>query len=275
MMQQWQQMPTQQKILAVVLIAIIVLALGFVILQLIPRGGAPEQQGAGTSEIGTPQGIEAPSYSAGTPETGAPTSLPSPTGGMVTSVPTTEMPQVPPEGKLETPPRPGRSDPFADLPSTRQVVPFTPITLPSTPEPVIVAKGAGSIGTESFSVREVETNIPALEARSVSLRSYFEPPQPEVTRRELFGWRLIGTIVTEGSVGAIIQTPDEKTRVVRLGGRVTFGDLDLTVYQVEEQRVILKDEKGDEYVLTRQPAAPRTMIPSSSGPIGGFGPSGY
>ena len=293
MMQQWQQMPEQQKKLAIVLIAVIVLALVLIIWQLMPRRPATTTQeiaqqpttgapthGAGGQAPGmfeeqmTAPGMEMPPgmmRQAGAPA--APIGGPmmgSPTGALETGAPT----PPPPPGKLENPPRPGRPDPFADLPPSGKVSPFTPIVLPPTPEPVVLTRSqAGSIGTETFSLQNIETNIPTLQAQSVNLRSYFAPPQPIRTVRELTGWRLVGTILTEGSIGAIVQTPDGRTRSVRLGDRISYGGVDYTVTQVDDQKIMLRDSRGEEYTLTRRPAAPLPMPPS--GGIGGFMPGGF
>ncbi|MCS7192176.1 MAG: hypothetical protein NZ937_04235 [Armatimonadetes bacterium] len=303
MTQQWQQMTGQQKKLAIVLIVIIVLAIAAIVWQIIPKGRTTPQQET-TQQLSVPLTGGMPTGEEGTQEVGGTPMLPSPSGGMPsggmppTGMPPTGMPpmgmpqaaptptaptgmpemgaptQIPP-GKLEKPPQPGRPDPFEDLPPPPKAYPFMPITLPSTPEPVIIPKGSGSIGTETFSTQEIATNLPTPQVGSVNLRSYFEPPQPIALRRELPGWRLVGTIITEGSVGAVIQTPDGGTKPVRLGDRITFGSLSFTISQVEEQRAVLKDEMGDEYVLTRQPAAPvRTPMPTQPGPAGGFSPPG-
>lgn len=298
MMQQWQQLTDQQKKLAVVLTVVIVLAFVIIVWQLMPKRQTQQAQQMPLEEPGletmVPQALQPGSEAApGVSQPGMPLGVPSGPSGMAsgaTAVSPTEgeAPAPIPPGKLETPPRPGRSDPFADLPTSGKVLPFTPIVLPPTPEPVIIAKTtAGSVGTETFSTQEIASNIPTLQAQSVNLRSYFSPPQPSVTQRELIGWRLAGTITTEGSVGAIIQTPDARTRSVRLGDRITYGGLDLTVKQVEEQRVVLRDQRGDEYVLTRRPSVrvqtlqpyggmflPGGFGPSAFGP-GGFGPGGF
>ena len=292
MMQQWQQMPEQQKKLAIVLIVVIVLALVLIVWQLIPRRPATTTQevaqqpsmgapthGAGGQALGmfeeqmTAPGMEMPPGMMG--QVGAPAApMGGPTMGAPTGAPEAGAPAPPPLGKLETPPRPGRPDPFADLPPSGKVAPFTPIVLPPTPEPVVLAKAqAGSIGTETFSLQNVETNIPTLQAQSVNLRSYFAPPQPIRTVRELTGWRLAGTILTEGSIGAIVQTPDGRTRSVRLGDRISYGGVDYTVTQVDDQKIMLRDSRGEEYTLTRRPAAPLPMPPS--GGIGGFMPGGF
>ena len=292
MMQQWQQMPEQQKKLAIVLIVVIVLALVLIVWQLIPRRPATTTQevaqqpsmgapthGAGGQAPGmfeeqmTAPGMEMPPGMMG--QAGAPAApMGGPTMGAPTGAPEAGAPAPPPLGKLETPPRPGRPDPFADLPPSGKVAPFTPIVLPPTPEPVVLAKAqAGSIGTETFSLQNVETNIPTLQAQSVNLRSYFAPPQPIRTVRELTGWRLAGTILTEGSIGAIVQTPDGRTRSVRLGDRISYGGVDYTVTQVDDQKIMLRDSRGEEYTLTRRPAAPLPMPPS--GGIGGFMPGGF
>lgn len=306
MKQQWQQMTEQQKKLAIVLIAVIVLAVILIAWQLIPR-----QPSTTTTEV-TQQtsGAGFPTHGPGGPATGMPgggapgfetspgmvgqAGAPATAGGLgpmiagptpgAPSGPEAAPPTTTPPGKLETPPRPGRPDPFADLP-TRKVEPFTPIVLPPTPEPVVISRApAGSIGTETFSLSEVATNIPTLQAQSVDLRSYFAPPQPITTgRRELPGWRLAGTILTEGSIGAIIQTPDGKSHPVRLGGRITYGGSDYTVVQVDEQKVVLKDSQGEEYTLSRRPrtsiAAPYggAYVPGGFGQFGpgGWGPGGY
>ena len=292
MMQQWQQMPEQQKKLAIVLIVVIVLALVLIVWQLIPRRPATTTQevaqqpsmgapthGAGGQALGmfeeqmTAPGMEMPPGMMG--QAGAPAApMGGPTMGAPTGAPEAGAPAPPPLGKLETPPRPGRPDPFADLPPSGKVAPFTPIVLPPTPEPVVLAKAqAGSIGTETFSLQNVETNIPTLQAQSVNLRSYFAPPQPIRTVRELTGWRLAGTILTEGSIGAIVQTPDGRTRSVRLGDRISYGGVDYTVTQVDDQKIMLRDSRGEEYTLTRRPAASLPMPPS--GGVGGFMPGGF
>lgn len=310
MKQQWQQMPEQQKKLAIVLIVVIVLALILIAWQLIPRGPSttPAQQEA-TLQL-MPTHMQEPMHGVGGPATGmgmpahgamgAPpeamgqiTAPMAPGGGLTAGIPTPGAPEAgaptPTQpGKLETPPRPGRPDPFADLPPAGKATPFTPITLPPSPEPVTIVRAkAGSIGTEPFSLQNPETNIPPLQARTVDLRSYFAPPQPIRTVRELPGWRLAGTILTEGSIGAIIQTPDGRTRAIRLGDRISFGGMEYTITQVDEQKVSLKDSRGEEYTLSRRPSPvqPRAYItpggfgvwggaPGGWGP-GGFGPGGF
>jgi len=300
MMQQWQQMPEQQKKLAIVLIAVIVLALVLIIWQLMPRRPATTTQevaqqptmgapvhGAGGQAPGmfeeemTAPGVGMPSGMIG--QAGAPVApMGGPTMGAPTGVPETVAPTPAPVGKLENPPRPGRPDPFADLPPSGKVSPFTPITLPPTPEPVVLAKAqAGSIGTETFSTQNVETSIPTLQSQSVNLRSYFSPPQPIRTVRELPGWRLAGTILTEGSIGAIVQTPDGRTRAVRLGDPISYGGINYTVTQVDEQKIMLRDSRGEEYTLTRRPAATPPVLPYGGagglmpGGFGPFGPGGF
>ncbi|MFN3421803.1 MAG: hypothetical protein ACK40X_08785 [Armatimonadota bacterium] len=309
MKQQWQQMTTQQKQIAIVLAVVIVLAVILIAWQLIPK-----QRPSTTTEVAqqpiSPT-IGSPTHGATTPAKGMPGSVPeedpekgmmmgqagapvtmgvgpTPAGPMMgaPSAPEVGAPTPPPPGKLESPPRPGRSDPFADLPS-RKVEPFTPIVLPPTPEPVVIARAQrGSIGTETFGLSGIETNIPPLQAQRVDLRSYFAPPQPITTGpRELPGWRLAGTILTEGSVGAIIQTPDGRSQAVRLGSRITFGSSDYTVTQVDDQKVVLKDSKGEEYTLSRRPAGvTRPAMPSGyimpggyygPGGFGQFGPGGF
>lgn len=294
-------MTNQQKQLAIVLIVVIVLAVILIAWQLMPKRPST------TTEVAQESGLHmpgSPMHGAATPATGMPgatagfetspgvmgqTGAPTPpmemgpTGaGLMTgapSAPEAGAPTPTPPGKLETPPRPGRSDPFADLPA-KKVEPFSPIVLPPTPEPVVIAKAqAGSIGTETFGLSEIETNIPALQAQRVDLRSYFVPPQPITTgRRELPGWRLSGTILTEGNVGAIIQTPDGKSQAVRLGSRFTYGGSDYTVTQVDDQKVVLRDSKGEEYILSRRPAgATRPTMPPYGGYFmpGGYGPGGF
>ncbi|MFA0742137.1 MAG: hypothetical protein DFNUSKGM_002257 [Candidatus Fervidibacter sacchari] len=286
MMQQWQQMPEQQKKIAIVLSVVIVLALVLIVWMLMPRRPATT-----TQEVAQQPTVGAPTHGAGgqAPEmfeeqmmppgmmgqVGAPAApMVGPTMGAPTGAPEVGAPTPPPPGKLENPPRPGRPDPFADLPSTGKVSPFTPVVLPPTPEPVVLAKAqAGSIGTETFSLQDIETNIPTLQAQSVNLRSYFAPPQPIRTVRELSGWRLAGTILTEGSIGAIVQTPDGRTRSVRLGDKISYGGTEYTVTQVDEQKIMLRDSKGDEYTLTRRPAASLPMPPY--GGVGGFTPGGF
>jgi len=294
MMQQWQQMPEQQKKLAIVLIVVIVLALVLIVWQLIPRRpatttqevaqqpsavspmpGAPMHGAGGTAPgFEAAPGMEAPPAMIG--QAGAPAApMGEPMmGAPPTGAPETGAPAPPPPGKLENPPRPGRPDPFADLPPSGKVSPFTPIVLPPTPEPVVLARAqAGSIGTETFSLQNVETSIPTLQAQSVNLRSYFAPPQPIRTVRELPGWRLAGTILTEGSIGAIVQTPDGRTRSVRLGDKISYGGVDYTITQVDEQKIMLRDSRGEEYTLTRRPATPLPMPPY--GGAGGFMPGGF
>jgi len=301
MMQQWQQMPEQQKKLAIVLVAVIVLALVLIVCLMLrppatttqeiaqqPTVGAPTH-GAGGQVPGafeeqmTAPGMGMPPGMIG--QAGAPAApMVGPTMGAPTGAPEAGAPAPPPPGKLETPPRPGRPDPFADLPPSGKVSPFTPIVLPPTPKPVVLARAqAGSIGTETFSTQNVETNIPTLQAQSVNLRSYFAPIEPIRTVRELTGWRLTGTILTEGSIGAIVQTPDGRTRSVRLGDKISYGGIEYTVTQVDEQKIMLRDSRGEEYTLTRRPAAPPPMppyggaggfMPGGFGP-GGFGPGGY
>ncbi len=292
-------MTSQQKQLAIVLIVVIVLAVILIAWQLIPKRpsttttevaqqptspmpGAP-MHGATTPAAGMPgtsPGFEEMMGQAGAPATMGvePTAagpMPSAPGAPEVGVPTPPHP-----GKLENPPRPGRSNPFADLPA-KKVEPFSPIVLPPTPEPVVIAKAqAGSIGTETFGLSEIETNIPTLQPQRVDLRSYFAPPQPITTgRRELPGWRLSGTILTEGSVGAIIQTPDGRSQAVRLGSRITYGSSDYTVTQVDDQKVVLRDSKGEEYTLSRRPAG---VTPPAMPPYGGYimqggyyGPGGF
>jgi len=301
MMQQWQQMPEQQKKLAIVLIVVIVLALVLIVWQLMPRRPATTTQevaqqptmGAPTHVAGgqapemfeeqmTAPGMGMPSGMTG--QVGAPTVS---MGGPTMGAPEAGAPAPPPPGKLENPPRPGRPDPFADLPSSGRVSQFTPITLPPTPEPVVLARAqAGSIGTETFSLQNIEANIPTLQARSINLRSYFAPPQPIRTVRELPGWRLAGTILTEGSIGAIVQTPDGRTRAVRLGDQISYGGINYTVTQVDEQKIMLRDSRGEEYTLTRRPATTPPVLPYGGagglmpggfGPFGpgGFGPGGF
>lgn len=288
-------MTDQQKKLAIVLIVVIILAVILIAWQLMPRQpstttttevaqqpvspmpSSPMQGPAGsaTGMPGAPLGFETPPMAG----TGLGPTIAGPTPG-APSAPEVGVPAPTPPGKLETPPRPGRSDPFADLPS-RRVEPFTPIVLPPTPEPVVIARTqAGSIGTETFSLSEVATGIPTLQAQTVNLRSYFAPSQPmTMGRRELSGWRLAGTILTEGSIGAIIQTPDGRSQAVRLGSRITYGGSDYTVTQVDEQKVVLKDSRGEEYTLSRRPRT--TTVPPYGGAyvmpggFGQFGPSGW
>jgi len=281
-------MPEQQKKLAIVLIVVIVLALVLIVWQLIPRRpatttqevaqqpsavspmpGAPMHGAGGTAPgFEAAPGMEAPPAMIG--QAGAPAAP----MGAPTGAPEAGAPTPPPPGKLENPPRPGRPDPFADLPSSGGVSPFTPIFLPPTPEPVVLARAqAGSIGTETFSTQNVETNIPTLQAQSVNLRSYFAPPQPIRTVRELPGWRLAGTILTEGSIGAIVQTPDGRTRAVRLGDPISYGGINYTVTQVDEQKIMLRDSRGEEYTLTRRPATAPPVYPY--GGAGGFMPGGF
>lgn len=310
MKQQWQQMPEQQKKLAIVLIVVIVLALILIAWQLIPRrpSTTPTQQEVASQPMhgvggpATEMGMQAHGAMGATgmgapPEAMGQVTAPiAPGGGLTAGAPTPGAPEAgaptpTPPGKLETPPRPGRPDPFADLPPSGKATPFTPIVLPPPPEPVTIVRAkAGSIGTEPFSLQNPETNIPPLQARSVDLRSYFAPPQPIRTVRELSGWRLAGTILTEGSIGAIIQTPDGRTRSVRLGDRISFGGMEYTVTQVDEQKISLKDSRGEEYTLSRKPSppgwgggpggwgprgfGPGGFAPGGFGP-GGFGPGGY
>ncbi|MCX7966964.1 MAG: hypothetical protein N3B10_00585 [Armatimonadetes bacterium] len=298
MKQQWQQMTEQQKKLAIVLIVVIVLAAVLIAWQLLPRGTSTTtttevaQQpvspmpGAGVPATGMPgTGTGAPGFETA-PELASQVGAPATAGPMPSApgAPGEAAPTTTPPGKLENPPYQGRSDPFSDLPA-KKVEPFTPIVLPPTPEPVVIARTQpSSIGTEPFSLSESVTSIPTLQAQSVDLRSYFAPPQPITTgRKELSGWRLAGTILTEGSVGAIIQTPDGRSQAVRLGGRITYGGTDYTVTQVDGEKVILRDSKGEEYTLSRRPATAPTppggayMMPSGFGQFvpGGWGPGGY
>ncbi|MGQ9463975.1 MAG: hypothetical protein ACUVRR_13155 [Candidatus Fervidibacter sp.] len=315
MKQQWQQMP--QKKLAIVLLVVIVLALILIAWQLIPKGPSTTPTHQEVALQPAPTHMQGPMHGVGGPATemaahgamgaagmGAPpeamgqvTAPMTPGGGLTAGVPTLGAPEAgaptpTPPGKLENPPRPGRPDPFADLPPPGKATPFTPIVLPPSPEPVTIVRAkAGSIGTEPFSLQNPETNIPPIQAHTVDLRSYFAPPQPIRTVRELSGWRLSGTILTEGSIGAIIQTPDGRTRAVRLGDRVSFGGMEYTITQVDEQKVSLKDSRGEEYTLSRRPSPIQPMVyitpggfapgfgtwggaPSGWGP-GGFGPGGF
>jgi hypothetical protein len=293
MMQQWQQMPEQQKRLAIVLAAVIVLALVLIVLMLLRRPAPTTQEVAQKPTVGAPThgagGQQAPEMfeeQMAAPGTGMPSGMLGQAGAPAapmgepmmgappTGAPETGAPAPPPPGKLENPPRPGRPDPFADLPPSGKVSPFTPIVLPPTPEPVVLARAqAGSIGTETFSLQNVETSIPTLQAQSVNLRSYFAPPQPIRTVRELLGWRLAGTILTEGSIGAIVQTPDGRTRSVRLGDKISYGGVEYTVIQVDEQKIMLRDSQGEEYTLTRRPATTPPVPPY--GGVGGFMPGGF
>jgi hypothetical protein len=288
MMQQWQQMPEQQKKIAIVLVVVIVLALVLIVWQLMPRRPATTtqevaQQPSAVSPMpgapmhgasGTAPGFEAAPGMETPPAMMGQAGAPAAPMGAPTGAPEAGAPTPPPPGKLENPPRPGRPDPFADLPSSGGVSPFTPIFLPPTPEPVVLARAqAGSIGTETFSTQNVETNIPTLQAQSVNLRSYFAPPQPIRTVRELPGWRLAGTILTEGSIGAIVQTPDGRTRAVRLGDPISYGGINYTVTQVDEQKIMLRDSRGEEYTLTRRPATAPPVYPY--GGAGGFMPGGF
>lgn len=292
MKQQWQQMTDQQKKLAIVLIVVIVLAVALIVWQLMPKRPSTAISEAGQQPLPSIPASPMPgSGSSGTMGTGSPefepemigqAGMPTMSGGWGPTPSTTEAgaPTTLPPGKLETPPRPGRLDPFGDLPA-KKVEPFVPIVLPPTPEPVVIAKTqASSIGTETFSLSDITTNIPPLQAQSVNLRSYFVSPQPVKTGpRELLGWRLAGTILTEGSVGAIVQTPDGRSQAIRLGGRVSHEGNDYVVTQIDEQKVILKDSRGEEYILTRKPA---TVTPPPFGGayampqgFGQFGPGGY
>lgn len=296
MIQQWQQLPEQQKKLAIVLIVVIVLAVILIAWQLMPKrpSTTPQELSQQESAMGAPihgapgqapgmhagqttaPGTEIPAGMVG--QASAPTApMGGPTMAAPTGTPETGAPTEIPSEKLEKPPRPGRPDPFADLPSPGKVAPFTPIVLPPTPEPVTLTRPrGGSIGTETFSLQDVDTSVPPLQAQRVDLRSYFAPPQPIKTVRELPGWRLAGTILTEGSVGAIVQTPDGRVRTVRIGDRISYGGVDYTVTQVDEQKITLRDSRDEEYTLSRRPSISQPVSPYGGGFVpGGFGPGGY
>ena len=283
--QQWEQMTEQQKKLAVVLVVVIVLVLALIIWQLFPRSPShttPQQTATapsgpsptGGSQTGTPGGATGTGVGAPTPPAGLPGAAPAVTMGPPSAAPAPEVPAPPPPGKLEKPPRPGRPDPFADLRLTRPLPPIT-ISLPPSPPPAVIVR-AGSLGTESFSLQDLASGIPPLQAQQVDVRSYFA-----LTRRaeegggELPGWRLVGTVLSENSVGAIIQMPDGRTRTVRPGDRVALGGEEYTVSRVEEQRVVLKDSEGRTHLVSRRIGI--APAPSSGGtmPYGPSGPSGY
>ncbi len=302
MKQQWQQMTDQQKKLAIVLVVVIVLAIVLIAWQLLPKSGpqAPQETGAltgpagpvspmgpapgatspgapGFETAGAPPAPGAPIPGEPSPEAGLGAPMPAPgaptLGETVAGAPPTGAPAAPPTGKLETPPRPGRSDPFADLPPAKALSPFT-VELPPTPSPVIVAR-SGSIGTESFSTQDL-ASLPSLQGRTVDLRTYFTSPQQRepAEQQELTGWRLTGTILSESSIGAIVQLPDGRTRTVRPGDRITFGDREYTVVRVEEKQVVLQTAEGREHIVPRRPVVTFTTPPRGvMGPA--YGPPGY
>ncbi len=307
MKQQWQQMTDQQKKLTIVLVIVIVLAIVLIAWQLLPKPRPQATQETGTlagpagpvSPMGPAPGATSPGApgfetagappAPGAPTPGAPTpGGPSPEAGLgapmpapgapplgetVAGAPPTGAPAAPPAGKLETPPRPGRSDPFGDLPPARAIAPLT-VELPPTPPPVIVTR-SGAIGTESFSTQDL-ASLPSLQGRTVDLRTYFSSPQKQepAEQGELTGWRLTGTILSESSVSAIIQMPDGRTRVVRPGDRVAFGGSEYTVARVEEQQVVLQTGEGREHIVPRRPTV--TFTPSPRGAMGpAYEPPGF
>ncbi len=294
MKQQWQQMTDQQKKLAVVLIVVIVLAVILIAWQLMPRPRPQVSQEAGV-EISGPTPAGAPGFEQGAPPPpgGAIPGEPMGEAGLVSTPPTTspagalgEAPTVGappvPQGKLSTPPKPGRSDPFADLGNLKPLSPVT-IDLPPAPPPVLIAR-SGAIGTETFALQEPAPSLPSLQGQSVDIRTYFTTPQQRepVDQQELSGWRLSGTMLSESSISAIVQLPDGRTRTVRPGDRISFGGRDFLVTRVEEQRVSLQDEEGKVFFVPRRATVtitqpgPGGMGAPFPGPPTGYGlPMGY
>jgi hypothetical protein len=295
MIQQWQQMTSQQKAMAIGLLAVIVVALLFIIWYLVgsqqappaPPPNAPSVSGTPTSPTpaGSPPTAPMPSAPMGShspmPAPAAPLGTPPELAG-TPAAPQGAIPPTPTPGgvgaptgvaapapeKATKPPQPGRPDPFAALPSkpVGDFPPFIPPFVPSpqTQEPVV----------EPVKAREQPTErLPQLPMSSVpprDLASYLasSPPPQTVTAS---GWRMAGLLMSEQKVSALLQFPDGRTRSVQPGSTVEYAGTTYTVTLIEPERLILRSDKGEELIVPRRPApAPPT---AGGSPFGAGAPS--
>lgn len=290
MMQQWQQMTSQQKAMAIGLIVLIVLALAFILWFLfggrqpqspttIPTAGTPTGTAPSGTAPGTPSTVTVPGATPGTASApGVPPELAGmPSGAMpgapmpTQSIQPPTPPSTPQPGKTRVPPKPGRGDPFAALPSQSQperLAPFIPprFTPPFAEEPV----------TEPLIARETPperiASLPISSVPSSDFASYFSTRPQTAPTADASGWRMAGFMMTEQRITALLQLPDGKTRSVQPGSTVAFGTTTYTVTRIEPDRVTLRSEQGDELVVTRRPAQPVPTTPSFGSPSPGGTP---
>ena len=291
MMQQWQQMTQQQKAMAIGLVAVIVIVL-LLILWLIlggqqappptattptagtptspsPSGVTPGMLGGTPSLPTAPSGAGTPPELAGLPPSGG---LP---GGEVPSQPSQPpTPSAAPQpGKLTRPPKPGRTDPFAALPEKPVKLALSPFLPPSVPPPQAEEPIVEPIQAREQPIERIP-RLPISQAPSIDLTRYLASRPPSSGAAEGSGWRMVGFLMSEQRVSAILQAPDGKNYSVKPGSTVSHGGTTYTVVKIEPDRLLLRDEKGEEFTVTRRPVQtlPGGMMPPPYG--GGASPYG-
>lgn len=281
MIQQWEQMTSQQKAMAIGLIVIIVLALAFILWFLF--GGRQPQSPPTIPTAGTPTGTApagtAPGSIPGTaPAPGIPPELAEMPAAVVPEAPTPTqpvqpptLPSIPQPGKTQVPPRPGRIDPFAALPPKPQperLAPFIPppSSTPLAEEPI----------TEPIMAREKPperiTSLPISSVPPSNFASYLSTRPQIAPAANASGWQMVGFMMTEQRIAALLQLPDGKTRSVQPGSTVAFGNTTYTVTRIEPDRVTLRSEQGDELIVTRRPVQTLPTTPSFGAPSPGGTP---
>ncbi|GBC99760.1 hypothetical protein HRbin17_02291 [bacterium HR17] len=284
MMQQWQQMSNQQKALTIGLIAVIVLALAFVIWWLVSSNRPPTPATAPTpSGVATAPQMGAPSPSgvpAGTPPEFVAPELAGIPGAVPTqpTTPTPPAPTGPQPGKLTRPPEPGRGDPFAALPAPQPSRTVLPVVVPAVPP---ASAGTTYAQEPALTREEPLSRLPMLSLQQVPTVNFGSYLAPTVAARpsptaDASGWRMAGFMMSGQRVSAIVELPTGRTRVVQPGSTVEVNGVTYTVTKVEPDRVTLRSGAGEEIVVPRRSTPPAPVggspVPyGPSAPYGGYG----
>lgn len=303
MLQQWEQMPTQHKIFAVGLLALIIIAVGMMIFltvratgrRPIPEAPQIQQQAGGVGQVQPQGGQEMPMMG---PPMGAGPGAPM-AGGMglgiggqggpgapgqpIVAIPRQQpqQPQRPPQPSPEKsvePPTPGRADPFAALKGAEPTVsPEPAVFTPPVTLPPVEETPPSPLTEMTWGTRLATLPSPSTPPQRVTL----EPAERPMSLEDP-GLRVTGVMVGK-SIGAVLELPDGTSLVVRPGQKVMVRGETYTIVRIEVDKVTLRDETGKERVAYRRrgrralPAvggAPFRPFPGGApyGAPGGFGP---
>ncbi|MCS7223948.1 MAG: hypothetical protein NZ959_05265 [Armatimonadetes bacterium] len=293
-MQQWQQLSSQQKAIAGILVGVIVISLTAMIYLFVSRTrrptptaalgvGQPGQQaqaepiggGPGQPAVGQQPTLGQQPTTPGMPTLGAGTG-PTLTLGAPAPTPTLGVPTAPgapgatiqPEVPAVKPPEPGRDDPFEPIEQGPSPV-EPPVVAEGGPLPPMPPPAVASQPTETqFSV--LMGGLPQPTPPPARLSAFRVATGPRRMEDPLL--RLAGTMLTADRIAAIVQLPDGRHRVVRPGSQITVNDQVFTVTQITTDRVVLTGPSGEERIATRRPVQ---QVPGAVGVGPGFAGPGF
>lgn len=306
-MDQWQKLTPQQRAIAVGAVAVIVFCLAAALWITLRRPAPrPDVPTVGQTTTSGMTGLEAPT---GSPGGMVGEGMPTTPGGLPAGAPPTMMGQsgapmvgatgalgqpttgietapTPPvmTGKLEKPPSPGRDDPFAPI----EFFNPPPFPSPSVP-PFPVSEGREREALSDFRWEQQISSLPQLQAPpSVSFSGYRTQPTERRQGREVEDPTLrVAGIMISDRINALLELPDGRTVVASPGRTVGIGGVFYTVVRIESDKVVLRNDAGEERIAVRRPGrvrvAPPTggvsqpgapMMPGGMMPGGGYGGGG-